>query len=66
MSPTAVDSVREKALADYRKKLTEHKEIEDKLKQCKLLFLNCSLIHLLPVNYYFPICLSIWQWRYFS
>ena len=39
MSPTVVDSVREKASADYRKKLTEQKEIDDKLKPCKLLLL---------------------------
>ncbi|GAB1609599.1 26S proteasome regulatory subunit 10B [Argonauta hians] len=30
-----VDNPREKALTDYRKKLTEHKEIEDKLKQSR-------------------------------
>ena len=30
-----VDSVREKALADYRKKLLEHKELEARLKESK-------------------------------
>ena len=29
------DSVREKALADYRKKLLEHKELEARLKESK-------------------------------
>ena len=28
---------REKALTEYRKKLLEHKEIESRLKRCKLL-----------------------------
>lgn len=27
------DAVREKALADYRKKLIEHKEVESRLKE---------------------------------
>ena len=29
------DTVREKALADYRKKLIEHKEVESRLKDSK-------------------------------
>ena len=36
MSTTAgTDSVREKILTDYRKKLLEHKELEAKLKESK-------------------------------
>lgn len=31
------DPVREKALADYRKKLLEHKEVESRLKESELL-----------------------------
>ena len=31
----ATDSVREKALHDYRKKLLEHKELEARLKESK-------------------------------
>lgn len=58
MSLATVDSSREKALADYRKKLTEHKEIEDKLKQCKLLFFNRNLTGLLQVHYYFLFSLT--------
>lgn len=30
-----VDSAREKALQDYRKKLLEHKEVEGRLKESK-------------------------------
>jgi 26S proteasome regulatory subunit T4 len=30
-----MDSVREKALQDYRKKLLEHKEVESRLKESK-------------------------------
>lgn len=33
---TTVDSVREKALQDYRKKLIEHKEVESRLKESML------------------------------
>lgn len=33
MSAPVTDSVREKALADYRKKLLEHKELEARLKE---------------------------------
>lgn len=32
---SSVDSVREKGLADYRKKLIEHKEVESRLKESK-------------------------------
>jgi len=32
-----MDSVREKALQDYRKKLLEHKEVESRLKESKIL-----------------------------
>lgn len=32
----ATDSVRERALADYRKKLLEHKELEARLKESEL------------------------------
>lgn len=31
------DGIREKALADYRKKLIEHKEVESRLKDSKYL-----------------------------
>jgi len=31
----AGDTVREKALQDYRKKLLEHKEVESRLKESK-------------------------------
>lgn len=34
-----VDTVREKALQDYRKKLLEHKEVESRLKESKFLLL---------------------------
>lgn len=33
MAAPAVDAAREKALADYRKKLIEHREIEARLKE---------------------------------
>jgi len=33
-----MDSVREKALQDYRKKLLEHKEVESRLKESKIIF----------------------------
>lgn len=40
MTTTAVvDSVREKVLQDYRKKLLEHKEVESRLKESEY-FLN--------------------------
>ena len=32
---SATDTVREKALSDYRKKLLEHKELEARLKESK-------------------------------
>ncbi|ESO84462.1 hypothetical protein LOTGIDRAFT_132169 [Lottia gigantea] len=35
MTTVATDSVREKALADYRKKLLEHKELEARLKEMR-------------------------------
>ncbi|XP_046351301.1 LOW QUALITY PROTEIN: 26S proteasome regulatory subunit 10B-like [Haliotis rubra] len=35
MTTPVVDSVREKALADYRKKLLEHKELEARLKEMR-------------------------------
>jgi len=31
-----MDSVREKALQDYRKKLLEHKEVESRLKESNI------------------------------
>lgn len=31
------ENAREKALQDYRKKLTEHKEVESRLKESKFL-----------------------------
>lgn len=41
---TTMDTVREKALQDYRKKLLEHKEVESRLKESKtsLLISFCS------------------------
>ena len=35
MATVATDSVREKSLQDYRKKLLEHREYEAKLKESK-------------------------------
>ena len=35
---TTGDAAREKGLFDYRKKLLEHKEVESRLKESKLLF----------------------------
>ena len=49
---TSVESVREKALADYRKKLIEHKEIESRLKDSKyekILFIR-STSHFVSPN----------------
>ena len=42
----AADSLREKALGDYRKKLLEHKELESRLKESKLdaVLMNNSII----------------------
>ena len=40
----AVDSVREKALQDYRKKLLEHKEVESRLKE-SMFYLPCFIRH---------------------
>lgn len=40
MAAPVTDSVREKALADYRKKLLEHKELEARLKESMFEFLN--------------------------
>lgn len=38
--PTVVDPAREKALADYRKKLLEHREIEARLREGELILLH--------------------------
>ena len=40
---TTTDSVREKALSEYRKKLLEHKELEARLKESMycILLLTC-------------------------
>ena len=35
MTTPVVDTAREKALTDYRKKLLEHKELEARLKESK-------------------------------
>lgn len=40
MAAPVTDSVREKALADYRKKLLEHKELEARLKESMFQYLN--------------------------
>lgn len=34
---TTTDTLREKSLMDYRKKLLEHKEVESRLKESKFL-----------------------------
>lgn len=34
------EPIREKALQDYRKKLLEHKEVESKLKESKIGYVN--------------------------
>ena len=47
------DTVREKALQDYRKKLLEHKEYESKLKESKFTPINCFIgdtVTVLPRN----------------
>jgi hypothetical protein len=36
MAAIAMDPLREKSLADYRKKLLEHKEVESRLKESKI------------------------------
>lgn len=41
----AVDSVREKALQDYRKKLLEHKEVESRLKESKYYLNKYKFFH---------------------
>ena len=50
-TPAGTDSVREKILTDYRKKLLEHKELEARLKESKYLTLiqktvQCLVVHL--------------------
>lgn len=42
MTVNGAEGVREKALADYRKKLMEHKEIESRLKDSKYNEKNAS------------------------
>jgi hypothetical protein len=43
MAAIAMDPLREKSLADYRKKLLEHKEVESRLKESKIFsFLWCK------------------------
>lgn len=38
---------REKALQDYRKKLLEHKEVDGRLKECRILFhFICGVIYI--------------------
>ena len=44
----SVDSAREKSLSDYRKKLMEHKEVEAKLKDLRLV--KFSLLSSLNVS----------------
>jgi hypothetical protein len=40
---SGTDDRRAKALSDYRKKLLEHREIEAKVKECKLCFFHPSV-----------------------
>lgn len=40
---TTTDTLREKSLMDYRKKLLEHKEVESRLKESKFFFLRLCL-----------------------
>ena len=44
-TPAGTDSVREKILTDYRKKLLEHKELEARLKESKYLTLIEETVH---------------------
>ena len=47
-----MDSVREKALQDYRKKLLEHKEVESRLKESKHNFVEIvNLIKIILTMY---------------
>ena len=50
------DTVREKSLQDYRKKLLEHKEIESKLKQSIVLILASYLEPKLKIAGFYKIC----------
>lgn len=50
MSAPVTDSVREKALADYRKKLLEHKELEARLKE------SMNIMYTLSITL-FKVCL---------
>jgi len=47
---TTADSVREKALFDYKKKLLEHKEVESRLKESEYHWKNDAAL-----NVCFPI-----------
>ena len=48
-TPAGTDSVREKILTDYRKKLLEHKELEARLKESKYLTLIEKTVQCLVV-----------------
>ena len=50
------DTVREKSLQDYRKKLLEHKEIESKLKQSIVLILALYLEPKLKIAGFYKFC----------
>jgi len=45
----AMDPVREKAFQDYRKKLLEHKEVESRLKESKILLI--AIVNFMYVSY---------------
>ncbi len=38
---TNAESARDKALSDYRKKLSEHREVEARLKESMYFYYNC-------------------------
>lgn len=48
-----MDSMREKAFQDYRKKLMEHKEVESRLKDSKLIYYSIMPNHHLRYNLLF-------------
>lgn len=44
---SSMADTREKALQDYRKKLLEHKEVDGRLKECRMLFhFICGVIYI--------------------
>lgn len=49
-APTT-ESIREKALSDYRKKLLEHKEVDGRLKESERNINNCNNYLVLTIKY---------------